>query len=262
MLAALTATAQTPGPDAVELLRRAFDLETTQQAIRAQYFYREHAERYRAGRDGKQGKLTFTRSYEWVYLEGQPFRKLVAMNEHPLKGKDAENEERRMRMTAAERREAGAQRDPRSHVIHLGDFNLTVILPIMEHKLLREETLDGRAAWVIQSEPRTGQVTTTPAEMRALCYGFTFWVDREDGALARQEYRIIRKGVEALPGSWTRLTFERHSPGLWFPKSQEGFYTASPPRRPNAWSQAHRFYDFKKFDASTTVTFETGRPDL
>src|SRR5258708_19746444 len=90
-------TAAPPSPS--EILQRAFDNEVAQQSLRAQYFYREHAERRRAGPDGKPGKLTFTHDYEWIYLEGEPFRKFVPINGHPLKGKKAQQQEARMKHT-------------------------------------------------------------------------------------------------------------------------------------------------------------------
>jgi hypothetical protein len=259
VLFALTVHAETPAapPDT---LKRAFENEITQSSIRSQYFYREHAERRAARSDGAPGKLTFTRQYEWVYLEGEPFRKLVTINGAPLSRKIANEEKRRMQMTAAERRAAASNRKPVPHIIRLGDVPPSDILRVMDHRLLREEPVDGRNTWVIQAEPRKDLVPSTGEEARTLCYRYTFWIDQEDFVVAQQAYEVIRVGVEGLPGSRARATFHRASSGVWFPSTLEGYFESAPPKQFSKWYQSHRFYDFRKFDSSSTITFEQTSP--
>lgn len=252
------------GAQVVELspsstLKMAFDNEAAQERIRSQYFYRERAEHRRAGAGDQPGKLNFNHNYEWVYLEGEPFRRLVAINEAPLKGKQAAEEERRLRMTGTERRATASQNRERSKAVSFGDVELAVIWRVMEHTLLREELPGGRTTWLIQSEAKVGVAPNSAEERRALCYRYTFWVDAQDLAISQKKYEVVREGVDTLPGSWSTTAFHRHSAGLWFPERIIGYYVTGPPR-PSQWFQSHRFFDFRKFDSESTIVFPELRP--
>jgi hypothetical protein len=224
------------------LLEEALGNETRQERERGRYFYREHAEHRRPG-----GQLNFTQDYEWIYLEGEPFRKIVARNGKPLQGKAAREEEARMRMTAAERRASGRKPNPR--VIRVGGLSGKTILTAMTHTAAGEEMVDGRKSWVITAEPKPGPET--------LAYRMTFWIDQQERVLAQVKYEVIGRGEESLPGTWLTTTYVRFAEGLWFKRSLNGEFFTGPPVRPRShWRQRHTFSDFRRFDAESTVTFE------
>lgn len=222
------------------VLEKALGNEARQETERARYFFREHAEHRRPN-----GKLNFTQDYEWIYLEGLPFRKMVAWNGKPLKGKLARQEEERMRMTAAERR--AADRRPRPNVITVGNLSGKTILAEMDHTELGEAELGGRKVRILRAEPKPGK--------ESIAYRMTFWVDEEDSALAQLKYEVIGPGVDSLPGSWLVTTYTRFAPGLWFKSRLEGELHTGPPRPRSHWRQIHTFRDFRRFDAESTVTF-------
>ena len=222
------------------LLEKALGNEVRQERERGHYFYREHAEHRRPN-----GKLNFTQDYEWIYLEGQPFRKMVARNGKPLKGKLARQEEERMRMTAAERR--AADRRPKPNIITVGNLSGKTILTEMDHTEMGEAEVEGRRTRVIRAEPKPGR--------ESIAYRMTFWIDSEDTALARLKYEVIGHGVDSLPGSWLTTTYTRFGEGLWFKSRLEGEFYTGPPRPRSHWRQIHTFRDFRRFDAESTVTF-------
>ena len=76
-LAVLTALLTT-GLTADQILDRVLREENT----REHYIYREHAEHRRSD-----ASLNFTRDSERIYLEHQPYRRLVAIDRKPLTGK-------------------------------------------------------------------------------------------------------------------------------------------------------------------------------
>jgi hypothetical protein len=223
------------------VLEKALGNEVRQQKERRQYFYREHAEHRRPN-----GKLNFTQDYEWIFLEGEPFRKMVARNGKPLKGRRLRDEEERMRMTAAERRAEAAR--PKANIITVGNLSGQTILTRMDHTPMGEEQIDGRATWVIRADPKPGQ--------ESIAYRMTFWIDQEDTAIAQLRYDVIGRGVDSLPGSWLITTYTRLREGLWFKKTLQGEFHSAPPRPRSHWKELHTFRDFRRFDAESTVTFQ------
>lgn len=241
---------------ASEVLARAFENERRQQVARSQYFFRERAERRETSRDQKPGRLNFTHSYEWVYLEGEPFRKLVAVNDVPLRGKKAEEEDRRMRMTAAERRAAAAANKPNSRIISVGNVQPSELLHVLHHTLEGEEVIAGRSASLIRSEPRRALKGDRCGESKAECYRYTFWIDQQDLVIVQQKYEVIAHGTEALPGTWSKMTYSRVGNGPWLRTRMEGYFVTGPPRPAAKWWQLHTFSDHRKFDAVSTVVLD------
>jgi hypothetical protein len=223
------------------LLEEALSNEAKQAKEREKYFYREHAEHRRPN-----GQLNFTQDYEWIFLEGEPFRRMVARNGRPLTGKLAKQEAERLRMTAAQRR--AASRKPNPRVISVGNLRGKVILTEMDHTAAGEEEIDGRKTWVIRAEPKPGH--------EAVAYRMTFWVDQQERVLAQLQYEVIGRGVESLPGTWLTTTYFRFAENLWFKKSLNGEFYTGPPRPRSHWRQFHTFREFRKFDAESTVTFQ------
>lgn len=234
-----------------EILKRASDGERKQAALRAQYYYREHVEVRDAGKNGAPGKVRLSRDYEIIYLEGGPYRKLVLVNGKPLKPQQAQQEEQQMQKTAAQRREERARSGPaRSKSITVGEARLDDMLRLMENTLLREEEIRGRKAWVVQSDSRRDLVASTPRDARILCYRYVHWIDQEDGAVAQQEFEVIREGIDAKPGTKSRAVFAKQDGSPWFLRSLDGeFWTKG------HWFQQHRYHDFKKFEAHSEIEF-------
>jgi hypothetical protein len=243
-----------------EILTRAFENERRLQSVRSQYFCRERAEHRQASREQAPGKLNFTQSYEWVYLEGEPFRRLVAVNDVPLRGKKAAEENRRMQMTGAERRAAAKAKKPNPRLISVGNVSYEDLLRAMQHTLEKVEPVDGRNAWVIRSAPKRDLQGGTCGELQAECYQFTFWIDQEEFAMLRERYEVIGKGTDALPGTWSTTTYVRAAEGLWFRSRMEGYFVTGPPRPAGRWWQVHVFSDYRKFDAASTITFDGPTP--
>lgn len=236
---------------AVDMVRLAFEREDTQDALRTQYIFREHAERWGVGRDGKRGKLTFTRDFENIYLEGELFRKLVAKNGRSLKGKEAAEEDRRMQMTAAERRAHSAVTSRKQKVFSPCEGSRAEILRMSEHVLLRQESPAGHPVWVVQSTPRSG--LSSPSEQKAAAYKHIYWIDSEEHAITQEYCEVINAGVDTLPGSWIRRENSRTNESLWLIHALE---TESFTADGAHWFQTHRFFDFRRFGAETTVTFD------
>jgi hypothetical protein len=234
-----------------QILREAIENGKQQEPLRSQYAYHQHIDLRRVQRDGSPGRQYYSFDYEVLYLEGAPYRKLLATEGKPLKGKQARDEEDRMRMTAAERRAAPAKKG--SPTLRAG-VALTDVLRLMNHTLLRQEEVRGRKAWVVQSEPKKGLMAASPADAQVLCYRYTFWIDQEDRVASKIQFEVIREGVDGQPGSRAEFLFAKENDSLWMLRNLDSYLITK--GKPREFWQQERFSDFKKFSADSTIQFQ------
>ena len=237
---------------AEQILRQAVENEPRQNALREQYLYHEHVENGPFKADSSPGKPTRTADYEIVYLEGAPYHRLVAFNGKPLNPKQEAYEAEKMRKTAAERRADQAR--TKRKIIAIG-VRLADVLRLMDHTLTREEEVGGRVMWVVESKPKSGAVGASEGDAKVLCYRYTDWIDREDGVLARQEYEVIKEGVDSAPGTRSKAVWAKEDGLPWFLRSLEGDFMSKNPKGMGHVFERHSYSDFRKFDAQSSVGF-------
>jgi len=217
-----------------EIIRSAVEGEKRQEELRRQYIYREHQENRLLRPDGSAGKLYINRDFENIFLEGGFYRKLVAIDGKPLKPKQAQEEEAKLRMTAAERKAAAG---PKKRGLTSG-VPLADMVEVMEHRLLREEEIGGRKYWVVQSEPKKDAVPKTPSETKTL---------------ARREWDVIGPGQDTLPGSTVQLSFARNADGVLLP--QQYIWKSVRGSGKVSFLQTQLFSDYRRFTSQTNVSF-------
>ena len=246
MLALLlvTLTALADPPNARDLLERAIANAAAQTSARGHYIFREHAEHLRLD-----GHVNHTQDFDWVFLEGAMYRKRIAVNGRPLAGKALREEERLFQMTAAERRQAAEHKKPDPNTIN-ADIKPETVLHQMTHQLRADETLNGRPAWVIRSEPPPGLTGETRA------YRYTYWIDKADIIIAQEHYDVFQADAKILPGSTQTTTFSRLNDSVWLLSSRDGEYLTGPPHPKAHWRQTHRFNSYRRFGSESTVIFE------
>jgi len=236
--------------DAGRILEHAVANRTAQTDARAHFIYREHMVH-----SNPDGHVNETQDFEWIFLEGSPYRKLVAVKGKPLSGKAAKEEERKFQMTAVERRADAQRHKPNPHIFS-ADISPATVLRVMNHQVERTETLNGRPCWVIRSEPKPDFTATTNEEREAKAYRFTYWIDTDDEMIAQERYEIAGSGAQLLPGSSQTTTYTKIGDSVWLPNYREGEYTSGPPRPRGHWRQTHRFTDYRKFGSEATVVFQ------
>ena len=152
LLVASAALAQ----DANEIIRRATDRDFTNFETRKNYTYQERQEVREYNGKGKLIK-TEIETHEILILQGQPYEKLIARNDHPLSEKDARKEqkkldsevEKRKRQSAAEK--AKLEKERLEEQKYLREFTEAFIF-----KVIGEEAVSGKPAWVISVTPKPG----------------------------------------------------------------------------------------------------------
>lgn len=172
--------AQTPR----EIVQRSVAMERSNSARIREFTYRQRQQERQYDGSGKL-KQTIIRTWDISFLEGSPYRRLVARNDLPLSPDERKFEEDRMRFTAGQRRnESKADRAKR-----VGEWEsrqkkqrepVLEVPDAFDFKLSGEETVDGAAAYVIDATPKPGYKPKSSSgaylpEMKA-----RFWIAKKD----------------------------------------------------------------------------------
>ena len=132
------------------------------------------------------------RTYEYVDIEGVLVRKMIAKNGKPLEGDDARREDQRVAKLARTRKtesaEARAKRlaEREKKKQKEREFSKEII-DAFDFKLLGEENVAGRPAWLLSATPRPGY---KPSDMRASIFPHVrgkIWIDQKDYLWSKAE---------------------------------------------------------------------------
>jgi hypothetical protein len=217
-----------PSNDAREIVRRAAEHDRQNFNRARNYMYLQRQDTRELDHAG-QVKSRKVESWEITYLEGSPYRRLVARNDQPLPPDEQKAEEERLRWNAEQRRHESTeershrvnewqrrvdrQRDPIKEVPDAFDF-----------KLLGQEQLAGRPAYRIVATPKPG---FKPKSQFAAIFPrvkLNLWIDKADCQGARIEMEVLDSisfgGFVVRLTKGTRLLIEqtRVADGLWLPK--------------------------------------------
>ena len=225
----------TPGPDGKlsqaqmqDLFRVVAHKDDLNQKLERNYTYVDREVENKL--DGKgQNKSTEVKTYEILEIYGEQVRRLIAKEDKPLEGKDAQKEDEKIQKiidkrkneseTDRRKREEKEEKqgeDDRKFVHEIGDaYNFT---------LVGTEAVGGRDAWVIDGEPRPG-FELHMKESKFLCkFHGRVWIDKGDLQLAKMDVEAIDTvslgWVIARVHKGTRFMLEqtRVNDEVWLPK--------------------------------------------
>jgi hypothetical protein len=158
-------------------------------------------------------------------LAGTPYERLVLKDGHPLTSAEQRKEDRKYEKALQQREnETPSEREERIHKYENERAFAKDVPEAFNFKLLGDEVVDGRPAWVIGMTPRP---EFTPSEPHSSMLGHIegkLWIDKEDVQWAKAEAQVsdtIGIGwILARIGPGTRFTVEqtRVENGLWMPR--------------------------------------------
>jgi hypothetical protein len=162
---------------------------------------------------------------EIVPIDGTPYERLVTKNGSPLTPEEQAKEDRKYEREVRKRRvESPADRQARIEKSEKQRAFVVEIPEAYDFKLVGEETLQGRPAWVVTLTPKPGFVpANTHAELLKHIDG-KLWIDKEDFGWAKAEAHVIDIISIGLilarigPGARISLDMARITPGLWMPR--------------------------------------------
>jgi hypothetical protein len=162
---------------------------------------------------------------EIIPLAGTPYERLIRKDGRPLTPAEQRKEERKYERAERQREnETAPEREARIRKYENERAFVKDVPEAYDFRIVREENIEGRPAWVITMTPRPGFVPGTPhGGMLAHIEG-TLWIDKEDVQWAKAEAHVIDTiGIGWIlarvePGTRFSVEQVRVENGLWMPR--------------------------------------------
>jgi hypothetical protein len=184
--------AQAVPPTPALLIHRAIGVLKAQEKSGLKYTYREDLVETKV-KNG-QALPPVRKTYEHLLLEGEDYRKLVLIDGQPLDARTQKEVDGELRKVQAEREKHLIELNPRARKKSpLGD--LGQIEQLFDNKVTGEETVLGRRAWRLESEPKPGYMS--PGSTSRTVPGLRSWIRffaQPTGS--RREQRSIRSTLK------------------------------------------------------------------
>lgn len=251
--------AETAGaPDAVEIVRKsvAHDLINFDRLKNYTYLERDEARAY-----DTHGKLKKTEiaTYEILILGGRDYARQVERDDRPLPDKDARKEQERMDKELAKREHESASEKARQEKERREEREFLNEVPeAFLFKLVGEENVSGKPAWVIDAEPKRGY---QPKDRRAKIITELkgrIWIDKNEYQwvkVSAQAVDTVSFGFRMLqiePGATVQFEQTRINDEIWLPASARIYADARVVFLKRLHSEVDiRFSDYQKFQADS-----------
>jgi hypothetical protein len=194
------ALAAAQAPDAREIVRRSLEANEQNWKIARNYTFLQRTEERRMDSSG-QVKSKEVKTYDITLLEGSPYIRLVARDDHPLPPADEKKEQDKLNKSIVERmKETPAQRERR-----ISDYDkrrsrqqdaMREIGDAFDFQIVGLDRVEGHDVWVLQATPRPGyQPRSSDAKILPHVRG-KLWIDQKSYHWAKLEAEVI------TPISW------------------------------------------------------------
>jgi hypothetical protein len=161
---------------------------------------------------------------EVLPIEGTPYDHLVSKDGKPLSAEEKRKEDQKYEKVVRQRRaESPAERRARIEKYESDRAFLREIPEAYNFRLIGEDEVNGRPAWVVEMHPKPGY---SPLSMRAAMFRHIegkLWIDKEDVHWAKADAHVIDTIsigwvlARIGPGAHISLDMTRVRPGLWMP---------------------------------------------
>jgi hypothetical protein len=272
LLAALLAQLGAAPDDPREIVRRSITSELENSKRAKNYTFLQRTEE-RELDDRGQVKSKLSKTFDVTMLEGSSYRRLIERNDYPLLPKEEKKEEDKLRSSLVDRRhETEAQREKRvAEYDNRPGRNRAMLSEIPEafdFRLVREESLDSRLAYVIEGAPRAGYHPRS-ADARILLpkLKLTVWIDKADLNWARIDAEVIDTITWGLclfklsPGARFELHQVRVNDEVWLPRYSRiaGSARVAFVKKLNM-EQVATFKNYRKFQSDSQIVSSSALP--
>jgi hypothetical protein len=203
-------------------------------------------------RDEKDRPLKpFQRTYEVIMLEGENYRKLVLIDGKPPD--DAMLQ--KIQADMEKERELRRKHAFLNKAVPFGGGPGQLLL-LFDNKVVGEETVGGRKAWRIESDPKPGVKGANQAEEEVLATHGTTWFDEEEGVEVRRKVVYTRSIHNIKPDSTTDTEWGKvgDAGNVWLPSSAYQRTHVSPGPGFNSYGNVRvRYFDYKRFSVESSI---------
>jgi hypothetical protein len=253
------------GADSREIIRKALELDGQNSKVAQNYTFLQRQETRELDRSGSV-KTRKVETWDVTWLDGSPYKRLVARDDRPLSAEEQQREEERLHWNLEERRkETGEQRErriaewrrrqqrqhePFHELLDAFDFAPPV-----------EEQLNGRQVYRIDGTPKPGYKPKSTFAAFLPKVKLRLWIDERDFQGARVEIEAVDTisfaGFLVRLEKGSRITVDqiRVNNEIWLPRSVSvtaaaRFLMLKSLNREMEFT----FSDYKKFQADSQVT--------
>jgi hypothetical protein len=253
-----------PTSDAREIVRRSVEIDHHNFERARNYTARQREVEKEIDKNGKV-KSTRIKTYEIMFLGGEPYSRLIEKDDQPLGEKDRQKEDEKMeKFIARHRDESEHDREKRlakqEKEREEGRLFLRDMVNAYDFKLLGEEQIEGKDTYVIEATPRKDFHPTQPhADLLQKARG-RLWIEKQDYNWVKAEGETIDTISFGLflarihKGS--RFTFEqtRVNDEVWLVRRIAVSASARLALVKNFAVEAEdTFSDYRKFTAGTRI---------
>ena len=259
-----TAPAVVPPPVAKEMVRRAMQRDVSNWEQEKNYTFIQRIEQRELNSDGSV-KSNKSETEEIIFLYDQPYAHLIKRNDQPLSDAEARKVEKKLNDTMQKRRgETPADREKR-----LADFEkrhreehefLLEVPDAYNFRIVGEETLNGRAAYVINAEPRADFRPNLNAARVLPKLRPKLWIDKTEFQWLKMSADVIDTItwggflLRLHPGSHIEIEETLVNNEVWLPlHAHIGFDARVALVKPIRLDIDAAFSDYKKFRAESKI---------
>jgi hypothetical protein len=241
------------GQDAAALLKRSDEASQVNEKKAAQYTYIEETSHFKI--DDKTGgkKLESTETFDVMTLEGDSYKKLIARNGKPLSAKEAANEEKKFKQTAAERRRNQNRNGLFHHSFTFG-VSKDDQLKFFDCSLAEQLEIRGHRTQAVECIPKSSYTPKNKHEKDAMNFKTKTFIDLEEGIPVRFVFTVIGSETPLKLGSNFSIDFEKINDDAWLPSS--GVFDVhvqfSKLMKDSSYDES-RDSNYRKFEANSTV---------
>lgn len=222
------AVASAQGPDANEIVRRSLEANDQNWKIARNYTFLQRTEERRMDAGGSL-KSKVVKTYDITLLEGSPYIRLVARDDHPLPPAEEKKEQEKLQKSIADRmKETPAQRERR-----ISEYDkrrtrqqeaIREIGDAFDFRILGAERMEGHEVWALQATPRSGyQPRSSDARILPHVRG-KIWIDQKSFHWTRLEAEVVSPVSWGLflvrldTGARLRFDMTRVNDEVWLPR--------------------------------------------
>ena len=178
-----------------QLIRKAADNDMANDKLQRNYTYLQREEEHKL--DGK-GRVTSTeiKTSEIMEIYGEPVERLISKDDNPLSDKDAKKEEEKIQKLIDKRKNESAEdrtkrEEKEEKEREEGRKFVTEVADAYNFSLAGIESLDGRATYVIDADPRPGyEPHMKEAKILTKLRG-RVWIDQDESQLTKFDIQCI-----------------------------------------------------------------------
>ena len=239
-------------PSAETVIQCAIAIDKQEAQLRTRYTYTEELRNQQIEKDGKLGAID-TKTFDVIFLEGEPFRKLILIDGKPLPPDKQKKVDQEMEKTRDARRKARRSGLHFERTVQIG--GLAELLKYFDSRVTGEETLRGHLVWVMESTPKRDYKPSSKDEEQIMSWNHKSWFDQQDGSLMQSQDTAIRAVNGFQPGSEHTWEYEKGSEDCWLIRKITGkadliFYKVVH----GHVITTQTFTNYKKFDVASTIT--------